>query len=165
MENGVVFLSWLMAGLLIIFLPATLLRGQKWVSGFEFEQEHPQMERVVSGYTLVLIIWTPLSAVFTARIFQTYMADIFFLFVIFVPLIGIGLIKSVIEIVFGISSHLGLRLRKDPLIRVPHIHTSLSSIELFENRFTINQERIRPVGIIRLLFNTGLIASMIYFWL
>lgn len=165
MENGLAFLGWFVAGLFIIFLPTILLRGQKWVSAFEFGQGNSHMEWIVSGYTLMLIIWTLLSAVFTARYLQTYTAGIFFLFVIFIPLIGIGLIKSVIEIVFGISSRLGLRLRKAPLIRVPHIHTSLSGIDLFENRFTINQKRIRPVGIIRLLVNIGLLTSMIYFWL
>ena len=106
------FLVWLFIWLGLFLLTRLLLAGIRWQNQAQFLAAHPEKERLVSGYKLFLILWLPLSVVATARFFQEAPTETFYLFVTFVPLLGVGLVKSVLEMTAGMGFFFAVGLKK-----------------------------------------------------
>ena len=165
-ENGL-FLGWFFGGLFLIYLPMLFISGRNWFPRTQFIKKYPEHERLVNIYTIALMIWIPISVIGTARHFEKETGVIFFLFSFFIPLIGVGIIKGGIEIVFGVSSYVWMRKRKRPypIIWFRSPLDSWHRLKRIEHRYTQNKERVKRMGAVRILVNIGLLLGLIYFLL
>lgn len=134
-----------------------------WLSMTHFSQEYPKKAWVIKSYPFLLIFVIPLSIIFAARYFQTATTSTFFLAVLFIPFITVQFIKGIIEIIFGVSSHIRLRESRKYTISLRVFRTSFSGLEMFEHQFACAQEYVRRVGFIRILVVMGLLSGAIYF--
>jgi hypothetical protein len=163
-DDGLIFTGWFVVGAMFIFLPTLFLIRADWLSGLQFDKEFPEFAWLRVLYTLILVIWIPLSIIFTGRFLQSVETLPFFVFIVFIPLIGVGVTKAIIELVFGVSSHYGGRKLRDRRSVKPRIiTTSMSGFAMFQYYYAYGGNRIRLVGLTRLAINVGLLAIMIYF--
>ena len=154
------FLFWLFIWLGLYFLPRLLFLGVRWQNQSQFLAAQPQKEPLVSGYKLFLILWLPLSVVATARFFQGAPTETFYLFVTFVPLLGVGLVKSALEITAGMGCVYGRRSQEEITIRLPAFRHSLRFLQLNDFYFAVAEQRVRWVGAVRLVLNTAVFLAL-----
>ena len=153
------FSTWFPIWLALIYLPSILLTGVHWFGEERFLKARPDMEWLFSGFKLLLILWLPLSFIFTARHFQES-PTLFYLFALFIPSIGIGLLKGLIETITGISWFYGWRLTNEPVI-VSYFPFGRSFVRVFWYHFTLDHRRVRFVGSIRLVLNTAVLITLL----
>lgn len=157
------FLLWSFIWLGLFFLTRLFLIGVRWQDQAQFFAAHPEIEWLVSGYKLFLILWLPLSVVGTAHIFQNAPATSFYLFVTFVPLLGLGLVKSIPEITLGIGWFYGYRM-PDKLtikLKIPYFHHSLRFLQIYDFHFAAATHRVRLLGFVRLVANTAVLITLL----
>jgi hypothetical protein len=157
------FSTWLLIWLTLIYLPRILLTGVHWIGEERFLKAQPDKEWLFSGFKLFLILWLPLSFIATARHFQESPTNLFYLFALFIPSIGIGLFKGLIETVTGISWFYGWRLTNEPVI-ISYFPFGRSFVRVFWYHFTLDHRRVRWVGIIRLVMNTAVLITLLLFF-
>lgn len=155
------FLIWLFVWIGLFFLPRLLLLGVRWQNQSQFLAGHPEKEWLVNGYKLFLILWLPLSLVATARFFQDAPTETFYLFVAFVPLLGVGLAKSIPEMTLGIGWFYGHRKLDELTVQIPFVNHSLRFLQIYDFHFTLAERRVRWVGLVRLLLNTAVLISLL----
>ena len=158
------FLIWAFIWLGLFFLTRLFLIGAHWQTQAQFLAAHPEKEWMVSGYKLFLILWLPLSIVGTARFFQGTPTETFYLFVAFVPLLGVGLVKSVLEITAGIGCVYRHRAQKDITIRFTMIRHSFRFLQLYGFYFAVAEQRVRLLGFVRLVLNTAVLITLLIFF-
>ncbi len=162
LDDGLIFLVWFIVGIMLILFPTFMMAKSSSLKGLRFDKEYPNLAWLRVVYTFFPIIWIPLSIIFTGRALRNESTLTFFVFIVFVPLIGLGILKGLIEIVFKVSSHLGVRLRNSGhMIRLITYRTRF----IFEYHFSYGANRVRSIGFFRLFVSVGLLAAMIYFLL
>ena len=78
----------------------------------------------------------------------------------FIPLIGLGILKGLIEIVFKVSSHLRFRTYENgQIIRLGTFRKKYA----YDYYFSFDTGHVRSIGFFRLLVNIGMLAAMFYF--
>ena len=155
------FLVWLFIWLGLFLLTRLLLVDVRWQNQAQFLAAHPEKELLVSGYKLFLILWLPLSVVATARFFQESPTETFYLFVAFVPLLGVGLVKSVSELAFGIGWFYGYRLPEKATFHIPFINHSFRFLQSYDFHFALAEQRVRLLGFVRLVLNTAVLITLL----
>lgn len=156
------FLIWSFIWLGIFFLPRLLLIGVRWRNQAQFLTAHPEREWLISSYKLFLILWLPLSIVAAARILQDASPKTFYLFVAFIPLLGVGLVKSIPEMTLGIGWLYGYRKPDELTIRAPAIIYTLWFWFLqYDFHFALAERRVRWVGLVRLVINTAVLIALL----
>ena len=155
------FLVWLFIWLGLFWLTQLLLAGVRWQNQAQFLAAHPEKEHLVSGYKLFLILWLPLSVVATARFFQEAPTETFYLFVAFVPLLGVGLVKSVLEMTAGMGFVFRHRAQEDITVRFTMIRHSLRFLQFYGFYFAVAEQRIRLLGFVRLVLNTAVLITLL----
>lgn len=106
-----------------------------------------------------MILWLPLSAIAVANRFQDNSTFQFYLFVFFVPVIGAGFLKGLIELLSGIGWFYGWRISTEPIIRIWPLRHSVFKVAWYH--FTLEQKRVRLVGMIRLVLNTAVLITLL----
>jgi len=157
------FIGWVLVWFGLIYLPRLLLLGVRWIDEHRFLQINPDKEWLISGYKLILILWIPLSTIVTVRYNQDASATSFFLYVGFIPLIGLGILKGIIEIIFGTSRFWGFKVSEKFTIKIPFIMTPWGNLKMYKFYFIMNTKRVKPVGVARLLLNLGVLFVLIFF--
>lgn len=152
---------WLFIWLGLFLLTRLMLIGVRWQNQAQFLAAQPEKERLVSGYKLFLILWLPLSVVATARFFQAAPTETFYLFVAFVPLLGVGLVKSALEIIVGMGCVYRRRAQRDITIRFPMIRHSFRFLQLYGFYFAVAEQRVRLLGFVRLVLNTAVLLILL----
>lgn len=158
------FLLWLCIWLGLYFLPWVLFLGVRWQNQAQFLAAQPEKEPLVSGYKLFLILWLPLSIVITARLFQDAPTKTFYLFVAFVPLLGVGLVKSILEITSGIGCVYHHRAQEDITIRFTIVRHPFRLLQIYDFYFAVTEQRVRLVGVVRLVLNTAVLLALLIFF-
>ncbi|MCC6603232.1 MAG: hypothetical protein IT327_08485 [Anaerolineae bacterium] len=149
------FSTWFPIWLTLIYLPRILLTGVHWLNLDHFVKARPEKEWVFSGYRFFLILWLPISITGTSLFFQESSTSLFYLYVAFVPSIGAGLVKGLIETMTGIGWFYGFQL-SNKTITIPFRQNHM---RLYN--FTLDQKRVRLVGIIRLVMNTAVLITLL----
>jgi hypothetical protein len=144
----------------LIYLPRTLLTGVHWLNQERFLKARPDKEWLFSGYKLFLILWLPFSVVGTASYFQESSTGLFYLYVVFVPTIGVGILKGLLETISGIGWFYGWRLTNEP-VSISFRPFGRSYWRVFWYHFTLDQKRVRFVGVIRLVLNTAVLITLL----
>lgn len=152
--------TWFLVWLTLIYLPRILLTGVHWLNETHFLASRPDKEWLFSGFKLFLILWLPFSVIGTARYFQESPTNLFYLYVFFVPAIGVGLCKGLIETISGIGWFYGWRLTNDPVIK-GFWPFGRSYLKVFWYHFTLDHKRVRFVGGIRLVLNTAVLVTLL----
>ncbi len=154
------FSTWFLVWLTLIYLPRILLTGVQWLDETHFLASRPDKEWLFSGFKLFLILWLPLSVIGSARYFQGSPTNLFYLFIFFVPAIGVGLCKGLIETISGIGWFYGGRLASEPVIKSfgPFGRSYLKALWY---HFTLDHKRVRFVGVIRLVLNTAVLITLL----
>jgi hypothetical protein len=155
------FLIWSFIWLGLYFLTRLFLIGVRWQNQAQFLAANPEKEWLVSGYKLFLILWLPLSVVGSARFFQEAPTETFYLFVAFVPLLGVGLVKSLLEIAAGIGCVYRHRAQEDITIRVTLIRHSLRFLKINDFYFALAKQRVRLLGFVRLVLNAAVLITLL----
>ncbi len=158
------FLLWLCIWLGLYFLPRLLFLGVPWQNQAQFLAAQPQKEPLVSGYKLFLVLWLPLSLVVTARSFQEVSTETFYLFVAFVPLLGVGLVKSALEIIAGMGCVYRHRAQEDITIRFTIVRHPFRLLQIYDFYFAVAEQRVRLVGVVRLVLNTAVLLALLIFF-
>jgi hypothetical protein len=134
------------------FFLKILLRGVNWLPDLHFGERYPKLAWISGFYTFSQIILVAFSIIFIGRSFQSVQALTFFVFLIFVPVISVDILKAAIEMIFSVSSY-----------SVPRRRIGRGSPRQFY--FVYDKDRVRMVGFVRLGINIGLLMVMIYVFL
>ncbi|MCP5094769.1 MAG: hypothetical protein GY943_04375 [Chloroflexi bacterium] len=85
-----------------------------------------------------------------------------------IPLIGLGLIKGIMEIFCGVSIFLGMQSRKrqkNPVISFAFNKTGLLSLVEFRYRIAKDKDKVERVGAIRVAANLAALVGLLFFLL
>jgi hypothetical protein len=160
LDDGLLFMVWFVVGIMLILFPTFMTIKSNSLKGLRFDEKYPNLAWVRVVYTFFPIIWIPLSIIFTGRILQNESTLTFFVFIVFIPLIGLGILKGLIEIGFKVSSHLRFRTYENgQLIRLGTFRRKY----VYDYYFSFDTDHVRSIGFFRLFINIGMLATMIYF--
>ena len=152
-----------MAGVLLIFLPRVFVKDSHWFTIPHFCLEYPEKAWLPKIYKLLVLSWILFSLVFTFNYFQGIALDALLFLAIFVPFLGIGVIKGVMEAGFGTSVYIGVRRAARGEVGVIWFRVVFFSIRfVFEYYFALDKERFQRIGILRALVNLMLLISLIF---
>jgi hypothetical protein len=159
LDDGLLFYLWFVVGSMLILFPTFMMIKANSLQGAQFDKEFPELAWLRAIYTFIPIVWIPFSIIFIGRSLQTADKLTFFVFIVFIPLIGLGILKGLMEIIFKFSIHLSVRMGKSVLSFFTR--NTLN----FRYYFSCDAANVQLVGFIRLVVNVGLLAAMIYFLL
>lgn len=141
-----------------MYAPSVWLIRKGWLTGEDFSKKHPHLDSVRWGYNLLAILWILISLVITGGwIENTNTADLGPLFIL-IPMIGLQLLKGVIELLFGVSVRLATRHPK-------RIKLIILKLRLhYRYKFLYLPEKLRKLGLLRLIFAAvfGGLAVIVY---
>lgn len=145
------FISWIIIALVLLFLPRLLLNSGEWLDQAKFGKKYANLARLTVIYPLLHIVGVPAVAIWAARTWQTAVSGTFFLAIIFFPLAIVGLLKALIEIMFGVSTYLGPKDERRRTAKGRWVTPDLNSLTAYQHKFMRSIRQVRSVGVLRLV--------------